>query len=249
MSTGSDLILIDSRNRQGTSSTSQSFTLGLQETLYGTYELVSFSMSNNLYNVVSGENDKLYLNHSTEGNKTITLTPGKYEGSTLATMLKTVMDAGMSGGITFTVSYSSTTGKITFTPSAGTFKFTFSTNTSASCRKIIGKNEVDDTTASAQTSDNPIELRLHDNIAIKVAQDSNQHITLLNGLEASIMIPIDNNVSFNSGVIQYQRNKGFNQYLTFGSTITYIDITVYSQDGDALPLNSTEWSMCIKKLY
>lgn len=246
MSSSLDLILIDSRNRN--SGDSQSYNISLEENLNGTYELATFSMSNNFYNVVTGENDKIYLNHSVDGNRTATLTQGNYTGSTLATMLKTVMDAAMAT-ITFTVAYSSSTGKITFTPSGGTFGFRFSSNSSQTARYVIGKNAVDDSNGASQVSDNPIELSLHKHICIKIAQDSNQHVTLSNGVEASLIIPIDDSVPFNEGIIQYQRNKGFNQLLTFGSQISSLDITLYSNDGDNLPVNATEHTFCLKKLY
>ena len=39
----------------------------MQENLLGTYELAHFQITNNLYNVVAGENDTVYLTHSVDG--------------------------------------------------------------------------------------------------------------------------------------------------------------------------------------
>ena len=57
---------------------------------------------------------------------TVTLTPGNYTSTTLATELKTKMDAVAPGGHSFTVTYSSSTQKFTITISGGgTFTLTF----------------------------------------------------------------------------------------------------------------------------
>jgi hypothetical protein len=249
MSLGSgDLILIDSRNRN--SGSTNSLNINLNEPMTGTYELTTFSIVNNFYNVVNGENDKLYFTHSVQGVKIVTLTSGNYTFSTIVTMLTTVMDSSMSGGITFAITYSATTGKLTFVISSGTFQFTFETNSSDTCRFLIGKNSVDDSLSASQIGDNPIDLILHKHICIKIAQDSSQSVTLANNVQASLIIPIDSTISFGS-LLQYNKNKNFNQYLSFGSTgsISILDIDFFSNDGDSLSSNAAEWSMTLKQLF
>jgi len=245
MSISSDLIVIESKNRS--SGSPNDFKITLSENLTnGNYLLTSFSMSNNLYNVVAGENDKLYVEHSVDGNNTLTLTPGKYSSSTLLTELKTQLDS--ISAVVYTITYSATTGKYTFTPDSGNFGFKFSTNTTASCRFLIGKNAVDDVLGASQVSDNPIDLKLHDIIAIKILQDNNSHGTLSGGTEFSVLIPLDSSVAFGD-TIHYKTNVNFQQSFAFSSAVNTLDIELYAGDGDLLPINGTEWCMSMKKQF
>ncbi len=242
--TSTDLILIES-NRRNLEGTPSSFQLELNENLEGTYELSTFNITNSFYNVVSSENNIINFTHSTDGALIAILTPGFYTPLTLLTEIKTQMDSA--GVITYSIDYSTSTGKYTFTPSAGTFGFTFLTNTSSSARRLLGKNEVDDITASSQVSDNVIELKLHDIICIKIAQDNGTHVTLSDGTECSFIIPIKDRTF--GEVIHYQRNTNFGQFAIFNSSISTLNIDLFANDGDLLQTNGIDWSMSLKKLY
>ncbi len=245
MSVSSDLILIDSKLRS--SGTQNNFKITLSQNLAsGTYLLTSFSMSNNLYNVVSGENDKVYVEHSVDGNNTLTLSEGQYSSSTLLTELTTQLDS--ISLVSYTITHSATTGKYTITPSSGTFGFKFSTNTTATSRYLLGKDEVDDALGSSQISDNPIDLKLHDNIAISILQDNSTHGTLPSGKEFSVLIPLDSSVDFGD-VIHYKNNLNYQQFFSFSSSVNILDIELYAGDGDYLPINGTEWRFSIKKYF
>lgn len=82
--------------------------------------------------VVSGVNDTLwFLVPSTLWQK-ITLTEGFYTGTSLATEVKTRLDANAAytaAGITFTVTYDTITGLFVITPSSGTIKYIQKNNT------------------------------------------------------------------------------------------------------------------------
>lgn len=244
MSVSSDLLLLRSKDRVS-GGVSNNFKLNLQENLSGTYEFASFNMFNSLYNVVAGENDKLYVEHSVDGNNTLTLTPGLYSFSELDAELTTQLDS--ISAVTYTITFDTKTGKYTFTPSSGNFGFKFSTNTVATCRFLIGKNSIDDVLGATQVSDNVANLVLHDNIIIKVSQDNNQHLTLPGGTEASLSIPLEN-VAFGS-VICYRRNQSYPQFLTFSSVIGSLDISLLDENGGLLPINGIEWTFSIKKLF
>lgn len=245
MTTSSNLIIINSRDR--TSGTPNEFVFNLSENLEeATYQLSSFCMTNNLYNVVAGENDKLYVAHSVDGSNTLTLTPGNYSGSTLATEIKTQLDT--ISAVVYTVAYSAITNKFTITPDSGNFGFEFSSNTTATSRFLLGKDAVDDVLASSQVSDNPIDLKLHDHILIKIQQDNNQHGTSPNGTEFGALIPIQNDMSF-TNIIQYKHGSEFGQFFKFGSSISTLNISLFAEDGGLLPNNKSEWSMSIKKVF
>ncbi len=237
-----DLVIISSKVR--ISGTSNNLQLTAPELLNGTYELTNFTLINSLYNVVAGENDKIYFTHTVDGILVATLTPGNYTSTTLVVEIAAQMDAASTAN--YTVAYSANTGKITFTPSSSTFGFTFATNTTATARYLLGKDAVDDVAASSIVSENVIDLKLHDFIAIKIAQDNNTHVTLPDGTECSFIIPIGN-ASFGS-VIGYTRNGNFGQFIKFNNVNT-LDIEMFAADGDTLDLNGLEWSMGVKKLY
>lgn len=245
MSVSTDLILIDSKLR--TSGNVNNFKIPLIQNLSsGTYLFTSFSITNNFYNVISGENDKVYVEHSIDGNNTLTLTEGKYIASTLLTELKTQLDS--ISLVIYTITYSSITGKYNISASSGNFKFKFATNTTATSRYLLGKNEVDDIFASSQVSDNPIDLKIHDNIAISILQDNSTHGTLPDGTEFSVLIPVDNEVSFGQP-IHYRNNLNYQQFFSFSNSVNSLDIKVYAGDGDLFPMNNTEWVFSIKKYF
>lgn len=241
MTTSKDLIFIDSKNRTVTSTSSSDFSITLTENVGGLYQLVHLSLLNSLYNVVAGENDKLYVEHSVDGAQTLTLSPGNYTTATLATEVKTQLDT--ISAVVYTVTYSSTTGKYTVSPDSGTFAYRFATNTTASSRFLLGKDAVDDGLAASQVSDNMANISLHDSVAVKISQDSNAHVTLPNGTEASFLIPVD--VSFGS-VLHYKNNQVFQQYVRFGSNTSSLTIQLYANDGDLLDINGVDWSMSLK---
>lgn len=82
-------------------------------------------------NVVTDLNDSLWFAINTTGPQSITLDSGFYTGTELAAELKAQLDANTAfaaAGVTFTVTYDSTTGIYTITPSSGTIKYLDSNN-------------------------------------------------------------------------------------------------------------------------
>lgn len=245
MSVSSDLIILESKNRS--SGSINSFKISLPEiTTNGTYLFTSFSMTNNLYNVVSGENNKIYINHSVDGDQVLTLTPGNYTENDLIVEIKTQLDS--ISAVVYTVTYSDTTGKLTISPDSGNIYFTFGTNTTDSARVLMGFNESDGIAAASQISDNPIDIKLHDYIVLKIIQDGYQYVTLNGGTEASVIIPIDGNIAF-GGAIHYTNNLNYAQYFKFSSALTSLDIELYASDGDMLDTNGTEFAFSMKRIF
>jgi hypothetical protein len=77
--------------------------------------------------VVTGLNDRFYLRSLDDPPQKIVLDQGFYNGTQMATELKTQLDANaafVAAGIApFTVSYNATTGLFTITPAAGTIQY------------------------------------------------------------------------------------------------------------------------------
>lgn len=102
------------------------------------------------YNVNS-YNNKVYFTELA-GVTTATLTVGMYTASELATLLGNIMTAASPNGRTYTVTYSSSALAFVVTGSAGTFRFLFGSNTSASAWRILGFSG-DGVLGVSQTSD------------------------------------------------------------------------------------------------
>lgn len=107
---------------------------------------------NGAFIVSAGVNDKIDFDEG-GAELTATLTAGTYNGQTLATEVKTQLDAA---GGTYTVSYSETTGKFTIVRSAGNFTLRWNTGThkAVDASGLLGFSDAaNDTGDSTYTSD------------------------------------------------------------------------------------------------
>ena len=157
----STLLFLSSREQEGTLSYDAHWNID-DARLNGSNKpmvvsLDHFEVPNAVY-PINATNNKVQFT-TTDGTYTATLTSQSYTGNQLATELKTQMDAAGSGGgtpITFTVSYSSQTGKLTFAPSAGTVVFVTVTNDAYDSLGIDRTNF--QAAASSISSDFPINV-------------------------------------------------------------------------------------------
>lgn len=115
--------------------------------------------------VTAGVNDKIDFKESGGAQLTATVAPGTYiMGSTDATLLsllkavKTAMNAAAGAIHTYTLSYSTTTKKVTITPNAGTLKILWltGTNNATGAYPLLGFTKVDTADAGTVTSDSTI---------------------------------------------------------------------------------------------
>lgn len=107
---------------------------------------------NGLFTITAASNDKIDFDEG-GAELTATLTAGSYTGTSLATEVKTQMDAA---GGTYTVSYSESTGKFTIARAAGNFtlRWQSGTNTAKTAGVTLGFNvAANDTGADTYTSD------------------------------------------------------------------------------------------------
>jgi hypothetical protein len=201
------------------------------------YELDEFIMNNNLYNV-NDNNNKVYFDEG-GGNLTATLTNGFYYPTDFATELKTQLDSA--GGDTYTVTYSSITGKLTI-GSTGTFGFQFASNTSNTARYLLGLEKVDQPIASSQLS-GVLDLAPHKALFIKFDDDSNKHIKGSDYFVATFVI--SNEKSFGD-VVRYKKNNNYSQYIKFSSSgsLHFRFINDKNQD---VNLNNAQWIMILRR--
>lgn len=121
-------LIINSRDREDPDQRPHNFT----QEVKGFFDppkrfyVESVQMYNSQY-TVNSTNKKLYWKDSTGTLRTSTLTEGYYSAPQLAAHVTTVMNADNTGSGTYTVSYSTLTGKLTFSNSTSNFQLLFGT--------------------------------------------------------------------------------------------------------------------------
>jgi len=244
----SDILVFNSKNKSSGTNINANYNLlamgGIGASPSSTYEMLSYHSVDHMYNVEVGVNDKVYFDEGA-GLLTGTLNPGAY--TTEALMLTEIVRAlDAAGGVTYGgSSFDVATGLYSFVPNAGTFGFLFASNTTASARRLLGKNAVDDVQADPIPSDVVVDLRLHSNIFIKIPQDGNKHVTLLDGTEYSLMVPLNNMFGEE---IHHRKQQHYQQFLTFVTNISAMDIELYTQDGVAL-VNAPDYELILRKVF
>lgn len=233
------MFVLSSKDKTSGSSHDGVIQLTNNTKLHGKYQLLKCVIPNSFYNV-SNLNNKLYVEHSVDGNNTLTLTNGYYTSSELATELKTQLDS--ISAVTYTVSFDSLTSKYTFTPSAGNFGFKFTTNTSNSCRKLIGKNAVDDTLGASQISDNNVDLAPYKVLYFSIPSAGNYVLTSQN-VNSSFYISVN---EINGEEIRQDYHNDL-IYLEFNQTIN-VSFKIHDHDGNLVDLNGVDWYLILKKI-
>ncbi len=208
----------------------------------GTYELLSFQMADNLYNVDTTNQDIFWDEGA--GDLTAAIPVGSYTSATLAVAMKIVMD--VASGSTFTITHAADTGLYTFAIAAGTFRFKYLTNLTDVATLITGFDALDGVLAASQVSDNPIDLTLHKNILIDIAQDSSQNVTLLTGFEASFTVPIGN-AAFGE-LLGFEKAEGYAQQIILAANMNSLDISLFDGSGNALT-NVANWKLLLRRLF
>ena len=84
--------------------------------------LIGGTLPGDFYNINTGWNKFTFLENSIK--YTVTLNPGKYDGTTIATELKRALNASGVANV-YDVTFSSTTSKLTIRRSSGIFSFSF----------------------------------------------------------------------------------------------------------------------------
>lgn len=241
----SQILILDSRQKN--SGTNQNANYSLLNTggigaNNSVYEMLAFHSVNQMYNVEAGVNDKVYFDEGV-GLLTATLDPGMYNTTTMLAeidlQMSTVSPVNYNGS-----TLAAATGKYTFAISAGTFQFLFAANTAASGRRLLGMDAFDDALAATHISDNVPDLKLHSNILITIPQEGNKHVTLIDGSEFSLLIPLDTNFS---AELHHRKEEHYQQLLSFATNVASIDVELYTQDGVALK-NTPDYELVLRRI-
>lgn len=249
VSLASDILVFNSKDKTGvTTNQDANYNLiamgGIGVPPSSVYELLSFHTINHFYNVEAGVNDKIYFIEDA-GSLVATLDPGHYTTATL--LAEAVSKMGAAGVTTYNVGslYDANTGKYTFVPAAGNLGFEFLSNSAATARKLLGKDALDDVVAPTQTSDTVADLRLHSNYFIQIPQEGNKHITLLDGSEYSLMVPLN---SVFGEHIHHRKQEHYQQLLSFTTNINAMDIKLFTQDGVAI-VNMPDYELILRRIF
>lgn len=247
-SISSDIIVLDSR--QKTSGTNQAAVYSLLNVGgigSGTYELLSYHSVNQMYNVEVGVNDSVLFDEGI-GLVTGTIAPGFYTSrAALLTAIVAAMDAA--GTQTYgTSTHDALLDLYTFVPVGGiaTLGFSFGGSPAASAHRLLGMAAATVAPAAASiTSVNVVDDRLHSNIFVTITQEGNKHVTLLDGSEHSLMVPL--NSTFNEH-IHHRKQEHYQQTMTFPTNISTINVTQTTQDGVTL-VNAPDYEISVRKLF
>lgn len=248
-SISSDIIVLDSRQKNA-GSTNQAAVYSLLNVGgigSGTYELLSYHSVNKMYNIEVGVNDSVLFDEGI-GLVTGTIAPGFYTSrAALLTAIVAAMDAA--GTQTYgTSTHDALLDLYTFVPVGGiaTLGFSFGGSPAASAHRLLGMADVTVAAIAASiTSVNVVDDRLHSNIFVTITQEGNKHVTLLDGTEHSVMVPL--NSVFNEA-IHHRKQEHYQQTMSFPTNISTITVTQTTQDGVTL-VNAPDYELTVRKLF
>lgn len=233
-------LLVRSADRLAGSVGSHHFIIALPDTVNeGTYRLKSAQIYNTAYTVTTGVNDKIYCSL---GNKQVT--QGYYSsGAAFATQLQTDLQTI---NASFTVAYSSTTGKFTFACSVA-FSFQWANSVGDDCSDQLGFALANTTSGVSVTGDFipvlPQSVSFLVNVSEAQSTDFYRSTNQKSDLLGTLRIPCD--VGFGS-LLNYLPKKHHEQYISLRGT-RRLTIKLFDEQGRVLNLNGTDWSLELEK--
>ena len=210
----------------------------LDNKISGVYKLVSFTYTNNIYNITDN-NNKIYWNEN-GSNLTTTLDTGYFDSSDFTSHLLSKLQASGSG--TINVSLDSNTKKYTITNSLN-FYFKFGSNTSNSARKLLGFNAEDGSNNTSQTSDNAIDINTCKNVFITIEQDDHRLVEGIDFFNSSLVISGSSDFG---ETFRYIDIDNFSQYIKVKKT-KKLKLSFHDTSNNSINLNS-EYQIILKKM-
>lgn len=244
--------VLDSRQRAAGSTVqiaSYNFSTLGSPVIAGTYEMMSFSSRNNVYNV-DDSNDEIYYDEDAGGELGPVLIPHGYylTEAALATAAKTTMEAGGAG--TYTITFNALTNIFTFAVAGGAaaVQLTWGTNsTQPQANLLFGFSAVNTASAASVVGDVGADLDPHSNLLIDITEDALKNVTLVDGTEHSLIVPL--NVPYNDE-IDGLKNETFNQTVQFVNDMNILTVTLRTEDGVLLPLvNAAQYELILRRLF
>lgn len=211
----------------------------------GTFEMMSYHQMNQVYNIETGVNDTIYFDEGA-GEFTAVMNAGYYLIADLLVEVDRAMDAV--GGNTYVTTYDALTGKLNINDGGGsTFKLNLNAHTSDPIAdKLLGVDRsIVQVLATDYVSDFPVDLTLHDQILINIDQDSQQAVTILNGNEYSLIVPLNGNYQED---VDMMKQETFNQTIVLSANLNSLDVQLLTEDGVAL-VNTPDYELVLRKLF
>lgn len=220
----------DSKNRHN--GTIGNFTMNLSKDIpSGKYILDHIQFYSSFYTVNSKNHTVSYTDTAS---RSVTLTHGFYSASDLGTHIASKMSTESGSLInTFSSSFSSATGKFTFTANINAFTFNIDSTTALS---LLGFDE-DSTQSSSltQTSEYVVNLSYPDTIFMKI---NNYTGIVTQRSSATFIIPI----LFHSKFINcYQYNEPVQI-----DTINYLEVTMFDDQGNILDFEGVNFKFVLR---
>ena len=201
----------------------------LDEPINGTFKLVSFTFTNNIFNV-NDTNNKIYFNEN--GSNLITkLDNGFYDSTDFVSHLNTKLNETAIG--TITTNINENTRKLTITNTLNMY-FTFGTNTTNSAHTLMGFNNTDGSPSTSITSDKCIDLNTYKNVWIDFVQNNNRLIYGTDYFNTSLYISGLGNFG---EIVRYIETDNFEQYVCFKNT-KEIKLNFHDTNHNNIDLNS-----------
>lgn len=196
-----------------------------------TIKVLNFTMPVS-YTLVNSTNNTLVVSGTT-----YTLTSGNYTATTLKSHLSSLLSG-------YTISFSSSTNKYTFTHSSTNFTI----SSSSTCLKLLGFPSGEDTTSSGLTltSTYPIDLSGDNVMYIDVANLLTTNLSSAEGSRTSIVKSVLLSVPY--GSVLYNEDSTGSQGATIQEDhIGFLHIRLYGEDATTLlDLNNSNWVMALE---
>ncbi len=244
--------VLDSNKRQAGSSVSNAIynlaALG-SPVEAGTYEMLSFSSRNNIFNV-DAFNDEIYYKEDAGAELGPVLIPQGYYASEadLAAAVKVTMEAGGAG--TYTVTYDALVNLFTVAVAGGasTVQLTWGANsTQPIANLLLGYSAIDTADAASLLGDQGADLDPHSNLLLDITEDGLKNVTLVDGSEHSLIVPLD--APYNEE-INGMRNLTFPQSIQFVNPMNQLNVQLLTEDGNPVPtVNAAQYVLIIRRLF
>lgn len=247
-------LVINSQDRTSGSTSSANFLIrpshAIDLTPYNKISLKYAHIYGSIYNI-NDSNNTIDLYESKTETK-VSLVNGFYTGTSLASHLKTRLDAKSTASNTFTCTYNTSTKKMTITADTANFQLLFSTGTNKATSpwKELGFSStglvgIDTTDAKTCTSNQMINTTKPNMLYITINEFKRE---VMNTGSQYFTFVIPNN-SVDASLIEFKSNEFFEQEIDITGDrrrLCEMTISMRERNNDVVELNGTEWCMILK---
>ena len=228
-------LLIKSADRDAGSSSN--FIIRSNEILHGEYIVNHVLIANTIYNIDVNNNYFQLIDNSSTTN--VYITPGNYNSSTFPAALKVLLDIASGGYNVYTVTFSTTTSKMTLSASN-----VFSINPGLAT-SIFGISSTSSPSTSL-TSASIVSLGYPSSLGIIIDQANNDNIhNIKTSSTSTIYIPM--NILY--GYYKTMDTQEFEQRLIFNQAVRQINIRVIdTSTNTTVSLNGGEFEILLKEV-